>query len=175
MALRSLRDAARKGKPENYIRRDNRAYRAKLATVTCAKARLIEAISISTHRCACALGTEFAALLTRANVSQAAFARTSGYTTRQVNNWCRGRAAVPPWAAVLAILVQDASPEAIQILLEEAQFSWHETLGVPPNADAGTVRRAMARLALAHHPDKGGTQEQMARITMPPTTEPGRP
>src|SRR5260370_15588052 len=110
------------------------------------------------------LGPEFAALLPRANVSQAAFARTSGYTTRQVNNWCRGRAAVPPWAAVLAMLVQDASPEAIQIRLEEAQFSWHETLGVPPNADAGTVRRAMARLALAHHPDKGGTQEQIARI-----------
>ena len=33
------------------------------------------------------LGTEFAALLARADVSQAAFARLSGYTTRQVNNW----------------------------------------------------------------------------------------
>jgi len=40
------------------------------------------------------LHTEFAALLTRAGVSQAAFARLSGYTPRQVNNWCRGRAAV---------------------------------------------------------------------------------
>ena len=57
-----------------------------------------------------------------------------------------------------------ASPEAIQILLEEVSFSWHETLGVPPNADAGTIRRAWARLAHAHHPDKGGTQEQMARL-----------
>ena len=75
-----------------------------------------------------------------------------------------GRAAVPSWAAALAILLQDTSPEAIQILLEEVQFSWHETLGVPPNADAGTVRRAWARLALAYHPDKGGTQAQMARI-----------
>jgi DNA-binding transcriptional regulator YiaG len=73
------------------------------------------------------LHTEFAALLARANVSQAAFARLSGYTTRQVNNWCWARAAVPPWAATLAVLLQDVSPEAIQILLEELQFSWHET------------------------------------------------
>ena len=110
------------------------------------------------------LGTEFAALLARADVSQASFARLSGYTTRQVNNWCRARAAVPPWAAALAVLLQDASPEAVQILLEEVQFSWHETLGVPPNADPGAIRRAWARLAHAHHPDKGGTQEQMVRL-----------
>ena|SRR5271166_1572554 len=110
------------------------------------------------------LGTEFAALLARATISQAVFARLTGYTTRQVNNWCRARAAVPPWAAALAGLMQDASPEAVQILLEELAFSWHETLGVPPNADAGAIRRAMARLALAYHPDKGGTQAQMARI-----------
>ncbi len=37
--------------------------------------------------------TEFAALLARADVSQIAFARISGYTPRQVNNWARGRAA----------------------------------------------------------------------------------
>ena len=110
------------------------------------------------------LGTEFAALLARADVSQASFARLSGYTTRQVNNWCRVRAAVPPWAAALAVLLQDTSPEAVQILLEELQFSWHETLGVPPNADPGAIRRSWARLAHAHHPDKGGTQEQMVRL-----------
>ena len=110
------------------------------------------------------LGTEFAALLARANISQVAFARLSSHTSRQVNNWCRARAAVPPWAAALAVLLQDASPEAIQILLEEVSFRWHETLGVPSNADAGTIRRAWARLAHAHHPDKGGTQEQMGRL-----------
>jgi transcriptional regulator with XRE-family HTH domain len=110
------------------------------------------------------LGTEFTALLARAGVSQAAFARLTGTTARQVNNWCRARAAVPAWAAALAILMQDTSPEAIQILLEEVQFSWHETLGVPPNADAATVRSGMVRLALAYHPDKGGSQAQMARI-----------
>ena len=110
------------------------------------------------------LHTEFTALLARADVSQAAFARLSGYTTRQVNNWCRARAVVPPWAAALAVLLQETAPEAIQILLEEAQFIWHETLGVPPNADAGMIRRAWARLARAYHPDAGGTQEQMARL-----------
>ena len=80
----------------------------------------------------------------------------------------QGSASVSWWkaagGAALAILMQDTSPEAIQILLEEVQFSWHETLGVPPNADAATVRSAMVRLALAYHPDKGGTQAQMARI-----------
>jgi hypothetical protein len=35
------------------------------------------------------------ALLGRAEVSQAGFARLAGVTPRQVNNWCRGRAAVP--------------------------------------------------------------------------------
>ena len=67
-------------------------------------------------------------------------------------------------ATALAVLLQDASPEAVQILLEKVQFDWHETLGVPPNADAGTIRRAWARLAHAHHPDKGGTQDQMVRL-----------
>ena len=110
------------------------------------------------------LGTEFAALLARADVSQASFARLTGYTTRQVNNWCRARAVVPPWATALAVLLQDTSPEAVQILLEEVRFSWHETLGVPPNAEAGTIRHAWARLAHAHHPDTGGTQEQMVRL-----------
>ena len=35
---------------------------------------------------------------------------------------------------------------------------------MPPNAEVGTIRSAWARLALAYHPDKGGTQAQMARI-----------
>ena len=69
-----------------------------------------------------------------------------------------------PEGTALAILLQDASPEAIQILLKEVSFSWHETLGVPSNADAGTIRRAWARLAHAHQPDKGSTQEQMVRL-----------
>jgi len=110
------------------------------------------------------LHTEFAALLTRAGVSQAAFARLSGYTPRQVNNWCRGRAAVPSWAVALAVLLDEHSPDAIEMLIDEARFSWHETLGVRPAADAAALRRAMTRLAHAYHPDKGGTQPQMTRI-----------
>jgi transcriptional regulator with XRE-family HTH domain len=111
------------------------------------------------------LATEFAALLARADVTQAAFARLTGMTPRQVNNWCRARAAVPPWAAALAAMLQQTSPQAIRILLEETRFRWHETLGLPPTADAAAVRRAMRRLALAYHPDKGGTEEQMTRIS----------
>jgi DNA-binding transcriptional regulator YdaS (Cro superfamily) len=110
------------------------------------------------------LHTEFAALLARTGTSQAGFARLTGLTPRQVNNWCRGRAAVPYWAAALAVVLGEHAPEAIAMLLAEAAFAWHETLGVPPVADANTVRRAMTRLALGYHPDKGGTQRQMTRI-----------
>ena len=110
------------------------------------------------------LHTELAALLARNGVSQAAFARLTGLTPRQVNNWCRGRAAVPPWAAALAVVLDEHSPDAIAMRLEEVSFSWHETLGLPPAADATSVRQAMSRLALAYHPDKGGTPAQMARV-----------
>ena len=50
------------------------------------------------------------------------------------------------------------------MLLEETSFAWHETLGVPPNALAETIRLAMRRLALRYHPDQGGTAAQMTRI-----------
>ncbi|HTU93943.1 MAG TPA: helix-turn-helix domain-containing protein, partial [Gemmataceae bacterium] len=41
--------------------------------------------------------TDFAAFLARADISQAAFARLTGVTPRQVNNWARGRATAPLW------------------------------------------------------------------------------
>jgi hypothetical protein len=110
------------------------------------------------------LHTEFAALLARADVSQAGFARLTGLTPRQVNNWSRGRAAVPHWAAALAILLEERSPEAITLLVEETAFAWHETLGVPPGAETGAIRLAMRRLALLYHPDQGGTEAQMTRV-----------
>ena len=110
------------------------------------------------------LHTEFAALLARAGVEPGRLRPALRLTPRQVNNWCRGRAAVPPWAAALAAVQDQHSPDAIAIMVDEALFTWHETLGVPPAADAAAVRRAMTRLALAYHPDKGGTQQQMARI-----------
>jgi curved DNA-binding protein CbpA len=37
-------------------------------------------------------------------------------------------------------------------------------LGVAVGADAPAIRRAMARLALLYHPDKGGSPEQMAVV-----------
>ena len=110
------------------------------------------------------LHTGFAALLARAGVGQAGFARLAGVTARQVNNWCRGRAAVPRWAIVLAAVLQDTSPEAVRILREETAFAWHETLGVSPNADAATLRLAIAQLALIYRPDKAGQTDLMGRV-----------
>jgi transcriptional regulator with XRE-family HTH domain len=103
-------------------------------------------------------------LLARADIRQAGFARLTGVTPRQVNNWCRGRAAVPQWASLLAMVLAELTPETLALLLEEAAFSWHETLGVPPDADATAVRRAMTRLARLYHPDTGGSPDQMIRV-----------
>ena len=110
------------------------------------------------------LHTEFAALLARADITQASFARLSDVTARQVNNWARGRAAVPRWAVLLAVALEELTPELIAVMLEEATFRWHEVLGIPPGSDASAARRAMTRMALLYHPDKGGRPEQMARV-----------
>jgi len=59
------------------------------------------------------------ALLDRGGVSQAKFARLAGVTPRQVNNWCRGRATVPRWATLLAIVLRDHSVDTLMIQLEE--------------------------------------------------------
>ena len=59
-------------------------------------------------------------LLDRAGASQAAFARLSGVSARQVNSWCRGRAAAPRWALVVAALLAERSPEDLALTLEEA-------------------------------------------------------
>ena len=64
--------------------------------------------------------TALTAPLERAQVSQAAFARLAGVTPRQVNKWCRGQAPVPVWAGLLAVILQERSPEALAIDLEEA-------------------------------------------------------
>jgi transcriptional regulator with XRE-family HTH domain len=110
------------------------------------------------------LSTELTALLAQADVSQAAFARVAGITARQVNNWARGRAAVPQWAALLAAALLEHSAEGLIIALEEAKFSWAEVLGVKPDAEPAEARRAMTRLAVLYHPDKGGTADQMVRV-----------
>ncbi len=110
------------------------------------------------------LSTEFATLLDRANLSQAAFARLAGVTARQVNKWARGGAAVPEWAALLATAVREQSADVLIRSLAAAKFSWAEVLGVSPHAEPAEARRAMTRLAVFYHPDKGGTTEQMVRI-----------
>jgi hypothetical protein len=110
------------------------------------------------------LGTEFAALLARADLAQAGFARLAGVTARQVNNGCRGRAAVPPWAAALAVVLAEIPPHTLAIRLATTAFAWHEVLGVAADANAATTRRAMTRLALVYHPDTGGNRDHMARI-----------
>ncbi len=110
------------------------------------------------------LSTEFATLLDRANLSQAAFGRLSGVTARQVNKWARGGAAVPQWAALLAVALIEQSAEALIRSLAAEKFSWAEVLGVSPHAETAEARRAMTRLVVLYHPDKGGTTEQMVRI-----------
>ena len=90
------------------------------------------------------LHTEFAVLLFRAGVSQSAFADLTGYTARQVNNWCRGRARVPRWAAALAVVLGAHSPADIRRMVEGATI-W---------ADAGDTRGPPAD----GHPDIRGVQ-----------------
>jgi len=110
------------------------------------------------------LNTEFTALLDRASLSQAAFARLAGISARQVNKWARGGAAVPQWAALLVVALMEQPPEALICSLLGAKFSWAEVLGVSPLAQPAEARRAMTRLAVVYHPDKGGSSEQMVRI-----------
>ena len=68
----------------------------------------------------------FTALLAQAGLSQAAFARLTGVTPRQVNKWCRGQATVPVWAGLIAALLQDHSADAMIITLEEAVMAFEE-------------------------------------------------
>ena len=100
--------------------------------------------------------TEFVALLNRADVTQAGFARLTGITSRQVNNWAKGRAAIPRWAALIAAMMEDFTPEAFEIAPKATDFDWSNVLEVSVNSDVWTIRRAMLRLAALSHPDKGG-------------------
>jgi len=111
------------------------------------------------------LHTEFVALLNRADVTQAGFGRLIGVTARQVNNWARGRAAIPRWATLIAVMMEDFMPETIEITAEAAVFDWTEVLGVSVNSDVPTIRQAMLRLAALYHPNKGSQSEQMIRVT----------
>jgi len=98
-------------------------------------------------------------------VGQATFSQLSGVTPRQVNKWARGHAAVPRWAALLAIVVEETAPEALLLMLDDTQRSCHEVLGVPGGAEMATIRWAMLGSALPYHPDKGGQPEQMTLVS----------
>ena len=110
------------------------------------------------------LYTEFVAILNHAGITQAGFGRLTGVSARQINNWAKGRDAIPKWAALIAMMMEHFTPEALEITVEAADFSWSEVLGIPAASDALAVRKAMLRLALIYHPDKGGLSEQMTRI-----------
>jgi curved DNA-binding protein CbpA len=43
-------------------------------------------------------------------------------------------------------------------------LSHYETLGVPPDASAGDIKRAFKRKAAEHHPDRGGDPAKMVAI-----------
>lgn len=45
-----------------------------------------------------------------------------------------------------------------------AEASWWDVLGVTPQATGIEIERAHEALALKHHPDRGGSHDQMARI-----------
>jgi hypothetical protein len=71
---------------------------------------------------------------------------------RGVARWGTGdmmESAFRGFAALPAPAVQDAP---------------HEVLGVAPNAAPNEIDYAYKRLAAQHHPDKGGSTEQMAKI-----------
>jgi hypothetical protein len=50
------------------------------------------------------------------------------------------------------------------MMVDDAQFSWHETLGVPPGAATDEIDRTVRRLARHYAPDRGGTEAQQTRI-----------
>ena len=114
----SVDSGVRNGKPGNSTVRDKPGYRAYLATLTGAVALIMEASSMLSQPCARSQAPN-------SPPSAPASARprsrgSSGLPPRQMNNWCRGRATVPVWAALIGALLQDESPEALMITLEEA-------------------------------------------------------
>ncbi len=110
------------------------------------------------------LHSEFVALLNRADVTQAAFGRLVDVTACQVNNWAKGRAAIPKWAALIAVMMDDYTPETLEIAVEAADFSWGDLLGILADSDVTAIRQAMLQLASLYHPDQGGRSNQMARV-----------
>lgn len=51
----------------------------------------------------------------------------------------------------------------IEDQLKESGLPW-DILGVDRNASKDEIRKAYYRMALKHHPDKGGTDEMMKKV-----------
>jgi hypothetical protein len=85
------------------------------------------------------LRTEFATLLAAPTSLRPLSTGTPASLPARSNNWCHGR------AAVLALVLAKTSPQAPDLMVEEATFAWHEVLGVTATADATAVRRPMTR------------------------------
>jgi curved DNA-binding protein CbpA len=49
--------------------------------------------------------------------------------------------------------------------MSEAFVDYYELLGVPTNADVSQIRAAFLRLAKEHHPDVGGSTDDMQQFT----------
>ena len=121
------------------------------------------------------LHTEFLALLKRATLSQVAFAQVTGVSTRQVNKWATGAAVVPLWAGVLAaamlVITDEVSvgrmkPDEVTRHMRESAFGWYDILGIDPSkATRADAQKAYKKLALRYHPDQGGSNEAMRRVT----------
>ena len=108
------------------------------------------------------LHTGFAALLTRAGVSQAAFDRTAGRRKHPPGEQlgprphCRAVLGGPASRRSERYHARGAAPDA-----GRHQLSRRRALGGPYGADLATIRQAMRGLALLYHPDKEGQAEQM--------------
>lgn len=44
-------------------------------------------------------------------------------------------------------------------------YKLYDALGLPPKADINDVKKTYKRLAIQHHPDKGGTEDEFRKIT----------
>ena len=51
-----------------------------------------------------------------------------------------------------------------RVALGDGSRPWHQTLGVPPDADRATIEAAHKLQARLNHPDKGGDTRTMAKV-----------
>ena len=122
------------------------------------------------------LHAEFAALPGRAGTSQVALAGLAGVTVRQANNRARGCAALPRWAALLAVVLTNATAEAPVLLLGDTQLSCDQVLDVPHSAQEHRDRARLPALArpLAQQRHQRGIRDE-DRQARTPTSSPSKP